>query len=125
MSSSICLITTYSKGKCYSALQMKLVTSWPAHKRFIPIALISKRQKLKLALLKQQERMLCTNFPTKLCRVFNKLVYLVCLYNVLNSISPGIHFKCQVSSVLCNYRKKGLRRKINQQKKNLFTSTIM
>lgn len=57
-----------------------------------------------------------TNFPTKLWWVFNKLVYLVCLYNVLNYISPDIIFKCQVSSVLCNYRKERIKKQ-NQSTK--------
>lgn len=43
--------------------------------------------------------MLSRDVSTKLSRVFNMLVYPVSLYNILNYISPGVLFKCQISSV--------------------------
>lgn len=57
--------------------------------------------------------MLSRNFSTRLPRVFNMLVCPVCLYNVLNYISPGVLFKCQISFVLCNYGGKGRIKKQN------------
>lgn len=50
-----------------------------------------------------------------LSRVFNVLVYPVCLDNVLNYISPGVLSKC--SSVLCNFRGKGRIKKQNLSSK--------
>lgn len=116
MSSSICLITTYTKRKYSSALQMKLITSWPAHKTFIPIAPISKKQKLKLSLLWQQERMLSKNFPMKLCRVFNKLVYLS-VYVIHWTVFPLVSSPNVRLILYCvNYRKKRIKKQ-NQSTK--------
>lgn len=100
---------------------MTFVTLWPAKNILIPITPIFKKKKLKLLpLLQKLKRILGVEFfSTKLSRAFNMLVYPVCLYNILNNISPGILFKCQICYVLCNHSGyEGLRSKIYPWKKS-------